>query len=247
VLHICFPRDASVAAYAARVGALEAAHDQPPTLRAVRTTLLGHMPGWCPPVHAVGPWRDIELLDPIGTDIPHGVRAELSARSMVRWRGGAATAFPGAAPAHGAFSAIGPDQAIWHGDLRRTDPHTLAGTLRVPDAQRWWPHTHGEPALYRVDASIGAHVLACGNVGFRTITEDREGEPGAFGLRVNGERVFCRGACVSSHDLPGLADTDEAVARWLQLARDAGANMVRVSGVTCYPAKRSIASATRWG
>ncbi|MEN7528820.1 glycoside hydrolase family 2 protein [Cupriavidus sp. DL-D2] len=212
---------------------------QPPTLRAVRTTLLGHMPGWCPPVHAVGPWRDIELLDPVGTDIAHGVRAELSGElDGVDGKDGVVALqlhFPGAAPALGAFSAIGPDQAIWHGELRRTDPHTLAGTLRVPDAQRWWPHTHGEPALYRVDASIGAQVLACGNVGFRTITEDREGEPGAFGLRVNGEQVFCRGACVSSHDLPGLADSEEAVARWLQLARDAGANMVRVSGVTCYP------------
>lgn len=209
---------------------------QPPSLRTVRTTLLGHMPGWCPPVHAVGPWRDIELLDPIGTDPTHGVRAEMSAR--IESRDGMVDLqlhFPGAAPAQGAFSAIGPDHAIWHGDLRRTGPHTLAGTLRVPDAERWWPHTHGDPALYRIDASMGGHVLACGNVGFRTITEDRDGDPGAFGLRVNGERVFCRGACVSSHDLPGLADTDEAVARWLRLARDAGANMVRVSGVTCYP------------
>ncbi len=36
-------------------------------------------------------------------------------------------------------------------------------------------------------------------------------------------------------DLPGLADTDEASRRWLELARAGGMNMVRVSGVTCYP------------
>lgn len=212
---------------------------QPPSLRTVRTTLLGHMPGWCPPVHAVGPWRDIELLDPEGIDPTAGVRAELSARIDDGEGADGVVAlqlhFPGAAPMHGAFSAIGPDHAVWHADLHRTGPHTLAGTLRVPRAQRWWPHTHGEPARYHIDASVGGHVLDCGHIGFRTIVEDRDGDEGAFALRVNGERVFCRGACVSSHDLPGLADSDEAVARWLQLARDAGANMVRVSGVTCYP------------
>lgn len=209
---------------------------QPPTLRAVRTTLLGHMPGWCPPVHAVGPWRDIELLHPEGADVAHGARAVLAGH--LDGRDGVVALqlhFPGPAPMQGSFRAEGADGGVWQGELRRVGAHSLAGTLRVPDAQRWWPHTHGEPALYRVQAEVGGHAIPCGQTGFRTITEDRDGEPGAFALRVNGERVFCRGACVSSHDLPGLADTDEAVASWLQLARDAGANMVRVSGVTCYP------------
>jgi beta-mannosidase len=207
----------------------------PPALRAVRTTLLGHMPGWCPPVHAVGPWRSIELIDPASDDVLHGVRADVC--TQLDGADGVITLslhFPGPAPAQASW-LVSDGAAEVPGSLARTSEHVLAGTLRVAQVRRWWPHTHGDPVLYRVEARIGARVLHCAQAGFRTVEEDRDGESGAFALRINGERVFCRGACVSSHDLPGLADTGEAVGRWLRLARAAGMNMVRISGVTCYP------------
>ncbi|MGN5480397.1 hypothetical protein ACTMU2_37325 [Cupriavidus basilensis] len=208
----------------------------PPQLRAVRTTLLGHMPGWCPPVHAVGPWRPVELLDPASADILHGVRADLWAR--VQDQDGVVSVrmhFPASAPASGAFE-ISDDAGCRHlGSLSRVDRHTLEGAVRIERPRLWWPHTHGEPNLYRVDAVIEARTVYCGRVGFRSVSVDRTGDTGSLALRINGEKLFCRGACISSMDLPGLADTDEASRRWLELARAGGMNMVRVSGVTCYP------------
>ncbi len=68
----------------------------------------------------------------------------------------------------------------------------VEATIRVADAERWWPHTHGAQPLYPVRVRVDDVDLDAGTVGFRTVEVDRAG--GAFSLAVNGVPIFCRGA-----------------------------------------------------
>ena len=120
------------------------------------------------------------------------------------------------------------------GPLHRLDAHTLAGELLLARPRLWWPHTHGEPHLYRVTARLPGGELDCGQVGLRTVALDGDAAQGAFALRVNGERVFCRGPACPATTCPARRHGRGGRVR-LALARAAGMNMVRVSGVTCYP------------
>ena len=196
-------------------------------LRGIRTTLLGHMPGWCPPVDAVGPWRPVECVEEGG---PLRVRhADL--RSRVDGRDGVVTLtlsvdWRGASGAP-TFAEVGGVRA----PLAWSDPHTLHGAVRVPDVELWWPHTHGTPTLHAVRAGVGEAVVDLGRTGFRSIGR----EPGPrFALRINGERVFCRGACWSSADIVSLPGSRDAYAPWLGLMAEAGMNMVRIGGTMAY-------------
>ena len=203
---------------------------EPATLRFARTTLLGHMPGWCPPVHAVGPWRPVELVEETGplrvagADLRthlDGTTGVLTLTLTVDWAG---------AGQPDAFVQVGAVRAplVWQ------DARTLRGEARIPDVALWWPHTHGTPALHAVHASVGDAAIDLGHAGFRTITVDRGPDDHGFALNVNGVRVFCRGACWSSADLVSLPGTRAAYAPWLQRMRDAGMNMVRVGGTMVY-------------
>lgn len=190
-------------------------------LRWFRTTLLGRIPGWSPPVAPVGPWRAIVLDDsPVfaidvhpSLDGDDGV-VELSGRVTGRARGTLT-----------AGNVSGP--------LESRDG-VLHARVRIPDVRRWWPHTHGEPVLYGCSAELDVDGtplhLDLGRAGFRTI--DAVQEDGGFALRVNGVPLFCRGACWTPSDVvsPGRS----GAARTLRMLRDAGANMVRVGGTMVY-------------
>jgi beta-mannosidase len=202
----------------------------PSSLRFARATLLGRMPGWCPTVHPVGPWQPVlrqrwngsfrlRSIDARATlDDGDGIlalRCELEGdvptgvESLIKVGGQAAR-------------------------LERQAPNCLAGVLHLPHIAPWWPHTHGAPTLHPTRLVIGDMVCDLGPVGFRRVEIDRGADGNGFGLRVNGEAVFCRGACWTTPDLVSLASDGASCRPLLEEMRDAGLNMVRIAGTMLY-------------
>ena len=120
----------------------------------------------------------------------------------------------------------------------------MRGELRVPDAARWWPHTHGEPALHevrlRVDVSGEEVRVRAGRVGFRELAFGArvDGEPDVesdgLAISVNGVEVFARGACGrprTPSPWPPMRTRSETCSNW---SATAGMNMLRIPGTAAY-------------
>ena len=169
-----------------------------------------------------------ELLDTVPSKPRQRWRTMLVEDARLRW---VRTQLLGRAPG---FSpgppVVGPYRTVTLVTGERTRPRLrawLEGTTGVvevdgeqrveyPDAELWWPHTHGTPHLH--DVVVEGEVV--GRVGFRTV-ENRSAD--SLDLWVNGVRVFCRGAVWTPGDLAAL---DDAVAL--------GHNLVRVPGIAAY-------------
>jgi beta-mannosidase len=100
--------------------------------------------------------------------------------------------------------------------------------IRVPQPRLWWPWDHGQPDLYRLTVEVwdGNQVLdsTSQTVGLRQL-ELRD-----WAIRVNGQRVYARGAnWVPADILPGRVTAD-AYCTLLTMARQANMNMLRVWG-----------------
>jgi beta-mannosidase len=190
-------------------------------LRLVRTTLLGHMPGWAPTIQAVGPYRPITLIRPgrislddvrVAADLTedgHGLLA-VSARGV---------------PAGLQLRCAG-----LSADFVADGERSLA-TLVIPGVSPWWPASHGPATLHEVEVGDdeGIHLLT--RTGFRHLEVTTGDE---FGIAVNGEQIFCRGAVWTNADLLGLSGDRETYTPLLQQLADAGANLVRIPGIATY-------------
>lgn len=114
-------------------------------------------------------------------------------------------------------------------------------TFAVPDPQLWWPNGLGAQPLYGVTASVRtANGTVCDqrafHIGLRTIALDRTPLPqgSRFGVRVNGELVFCHGVNIGPHDAILARMTPAKHQALVAEARDAHVNMIRINGCSIY-------------
>ena len=225
-------------------------------LRFFRTMLLGRAPGFAPGPAVVGPWRAVRLErrrrlaveDLMLRPRIDGERGVLSVHARLRRLDGPR------------FSSVdvelnGPS-GTHRAQLALSDSEkgTIAwGELTVPDVERWWPHTHGKPALHDVRLLVDRQVhldsrsagdgetqsiVDAGRIGFREIafgarpTHDLERY--GLDLHVNGVPVFARGAVWTPIDAVGMAPDERDLRAALIHVREAGMNMLRLPGTSAY-------------
>ena len=226
-------------------------------LRWRRTSLLGRIPGWSPPVPAIGPWRDIRLEQASIslTDVQLLTRLDGGAGIVTLQAGLQSTM-----PVDRVYLLVGDQECeiefiedtnclipngespqCAHDVITETrgvvgnKTGSLTGTMRLPNVPLWWPHTHGAQSLFScqviVEAGSDRHQFECGKIGFRSLLID---QTNGFAVLLNGEPVYCRGACWTVSDVFTVDGTEESLRRDLTLARDAGANLLRVIGSMTY-------------
>ncbi|GCF08029.1 glycoside hydrolase family 2 protein [Dictyobacter arantiisoli] len=206
-------------------------------LRWLRTTLLGRMPGWSPPLRPVGPWRTIVLEDrmlfaldqtSLQTTVEDG-----NGRVSVMFH---AQCLLDVIPTHASLILDATEYALTVQKESDT-AFTVRGEIEIPAVQLWWPHTHGAQPLY--PARVVLHYptthaeIDCGKLAFRHI-EWLADPLTHFGLRINDVPIFCRGACWTPLDMATLSGTAQEYTMALQLALRAGLNMFRVGGTMVY-------------
>ena len=200
-------------------------------LRWHRTTLLGHIPGWSPPVPAIGPWRDIRLeRQSVRLSDVHLVARLDGTTGVVTFR----ARLHSFAPIDRISLRVGSHESSVsvHDDA---EGQILSGELSISNPPLWWPHTHGDQPLFACDVLVESdsirHVTSCGKIGFRDLrVEAGDG----FAITLNNEPIYCRGACWTVNDIFTLNGEEESLRHDLTLARNAGTNLIRVGGTMIY-------------
>lgn len=201
-------------------------------LRWFRTTLLGRIPGWTPPVAPVGPWKAISLSEPL-TPLNIDIVQTLDGRTgIVKF----------SCDIHHAndenITAVldvgGTEIEL---SLKKIDHGChIYGKLHINDVELWQPHIHGVPKIYsntlNIKNSKNEISWPLTPVGFKKSCIDQTNNN--FCITVNNKKVFCRGACWTVNDIVSLVGESRTLEQTLILMRNAGVNMIRIGGTMTY-------------
>ncbi|WP_394940689.1 glycoside hydrolase family 2 protein [Psychromicrobium sp. YIM B11713] len=195
------------------------------SLRWHRTPLLGHIP-WHGTAKTVGPWAALSLRPQAAFELS-GVRTELGAQG-----GRISIGLIGHHPTTVSARLDDPQgKQVAQRTFELQQPGVADAVLEVAAPQRWFPHTHGEPRLYKLSLSDG-ETQESFELGFRTVTAERK--DGGFSLSVNGLPVHCRGAVWQPLDTLSLNASEEEYRLAVDSMVRAGANLLRISGTNVY-------------
>lgn len=201
------------------------------TLRWVRTSLFGRIPGWTPTVCRAGLLGSIDLIEPyelsnyqVQTELKHSAaRIQFNAQ------------LDGAEIPNSAHLVLG-DQVLKCQLASDNGECEISVDAAVENVSPWWPHTHGKPQLYPLSLALsfasGEHTITLTPVGFRQLAVATEQDN--FQVVINQQPIFCRGACWTTCDLELAGENDVQLYQQLMMLQASGANMVRVIGTTEY-------------
>lgn len=129
--------------------------------------------------------------------------------------------------------------------------------LDIPKPMLWYPNGYGDANLYKIEIKCAERILYHTDFGIRTVKimelSDEEGSTNynkclelkktpfsekfdknnsfaGFVLKVNGEKILCKGANWVPCEPFANGNTDAKVTRLLEMAKTAGVNMLRVWG-----------------
>jgi beta-mannosidase len=133
------------------------------------------------------------------------------------------------------FSLRKENQLVANSAVKVEPDGTASARLVIDNPELWWPNGWGEQPLYTLQAECeDGSDLAETTVGVREIKWERRTEAPAsewpFILQVNGQRLFQKGWNWVPADQLGGAPAEERAMALLELARQAGVNMLRCWG-----------------
>ncbi len=163
-------------------------------------------------------------------------------------------------------SSFGPDGRLLSRTETPAEEFLNSHQSPITNPALWWPHTHGQPALYRVvvdllDAEgtvLDSREIVFGLRRVRLVMaqgiwkEPGEGFPKTrcnppMTLEINGREIFAKGSNVVASDIfPGTI-TDEDHATLVGLAKDANFNLLRLWGGAATPTDAFFACCDRLG